>query len=173
MPREMLVEAPRNRGRPRAEYRPRVRSAEDVDRLRRHGVPAVLLTPEWVTHSGYPVHFRPWLVVSEKLASRVTSDYRVLPVKDEDALRAPGLAELITFLLRFDPLAARVIAHRNRRRLDPNELYRRVRNEGLERPATKVRLQDFAPALPTEGTPLPRDELRWVERNNPTLPGAG
>jgi hypothetical protein len=167
LPREMLTPAPRQRGRPRAEYRPRVRSAEDVERLRRHRVPAMLLTSEWVTRSGYPVSFRPWLVVPERLSPLVTSEFRTLPIRDEDALREPGPVELVTFLLRFDPLAARVVAVRNRAQLDPHELYRRVRNEGLERPATKVRLQEFAPAIPSVGEPLPREELRWIEKNNP------
>lgn len=79
------------------------------------------------------------------------------------------MEELVTLLLRFDPLAARVVARRNRLGIDPHELYRRVRNEGLEGPATKVRLQEFAPALPKVGTSLPREELRWIERNNPPL----
>jgi hypothetical protein len=167
LPRELLAPAPRVRGRPRAEYRPRVRSAKDVATLRRHRVPAVLLTSEWVTRSGYPVSFRPWLVVPERLAGQVSSEYRTLRVKDEDALREPGPVELVTFLLRFDVLAARVVAVRNRSRLDPNEPYRRVRNEGLEGPATKVRLQQFARWIPKVGEPLPLEELRWIERNNP------
>ncbi len=172
LPRAMLPPTARVRGRPRREFRPRVRSAEDVERLRRHRVPAFLLTSEWVTRSGYPVHFRPWLAVPEELSTKVSSEYRILPVKDADALRDPGVVELVTLLLRFDPLAARVVAKRNRSRLDPNELYRRVRNEGLERPATKVRLQEFAPAIPVVGEALPREELRWIERNNPALAGA-
>jgi hypothetical protein len=163
------VPPPRRRGRPRKEYRPRIRTAADVARLRRHRVPAVLLTPEWVTRSGYPVRFAPWLVLPRSLAPRVTSDFRVLPVRDESALDAPGVAELVAFLLRFDPLAARVVARRNRAALDPNELYRRVRNEGLERPATRVRLQELAPAIPRVGEALPKEELSWVERNNPVL----
>ncbi len=133
----------------------------------------MLVTSEWVTKSGYPVTFRPWLAVSEKLSRKITSEYRILPVRDADALRQPGLVELVTFLLRFDPLAARVVARRNRARLDPNELYRRVRNEGVEGPATKVRLQEFAPAIPKVGTPLPVGDLRWVERNNPPAPEPG
>lgn len=169
LPPEMLAVTPRHRGRPRKEYRPRVRSTGDVRRLRRHGVPAFLLTSEWVTKSGYPVHFSPWLLLPRELSSKVTSEFRVLPVRDEDALSAPGLVELVTFLLRFDPLAARVVARRNPGGLDRHELYRRVRNEGLERAATKVRLQDFAPAIPRVGEPLPREELRWIERNNPAL----
>ena len=167
LPSPMLVLVRRGRGRPRAEYRPRVRSPEDVEVLRRHRVPALLVTSEWVSESGYPVRFRPWLALPEELAGKVTSDYRVLPVKDGDGLKQPGVVELVTLLLRFDPLAARVVARRNRRTIDPHELYRRVRNEGLERAATKVRLQEFAPALPVVGSPLPREELRWLERNNP------
>jgi hypothetical protein len=165
----MLSPTPKTRGRPRREYRPHVRSAADVELLRRYGVPAFLLTSDWVTTSGYPVRFQPWLALPQEFASKVSSDYRILPVRDGDALREPGMVELVTLLLRFDPLAARVVATRNRKTLDPNELYRRVRNEGLERAATKVRLQEFAPALPVVGTPLPREELRWVERNNPAL----
>ncbi len=169
LPREMLQRTMRSPGRPRQEYRPVIRSAADVERLRRHRVPALLITPEWVTECGYPVHFRPWLAIPEQLSSKVLSEFRVLPVKDGDALREPGVAELIALLLRFDPLAARVVAARNRRTLDPHELYRRVRNEGMERAATKIRLQEFAPAIPKVGAPLPREELRWVERNNPAM----
>ncbi|HXW67591.1 MAG TPA: hypothetical protein VEL82_06945 [Thermoplasmata archaeon] len=169
LPASMRVPVRRGRGRPRAEYRARVRSAADVDVLRRHRVPALLVTPEWVSESGYPVRFRPWLALPEAIADKVSSDFRVLPVKDGDGLREPGLVELIALLLRFDPLAARVVARKNRRTIDPHELYRRVRNEGLERAATKVRLQEFAPGLPTVGRPLPREELRWLERNNPSL----
>lgn len=169
LPRDMFVPTARVRGRPKREYRPRVRSARDVDRLRRHRVPTLLVTSEWVTRSGYPVRFRPWLALPEELSTKVSSEFRILPVKDGDALRDPGIEELVTLLLRFDPLAARVVATRNRRTLDPHELYRRIRNEGLERPATKVRLQEFARALPKVGSPLPRDELRWIERNNPPL----
>jgi hypothetical protein len=169
LPREMRLKPARSRGRPREEYRPRVRSPRDVERLRRHRVPAYLLTSEWVTANGYPVRFQPWLAVPEELSGKITSDYRILPVRDEDALRAPGFAELLTLLLRFDPLAARVVAVRNREKVDPHELYRRVRNEGLERAATKVRFQEFSPALPKVGLPLPKEELRWIERNNPPL----
>ena len=172
LPKEMRLKPARSRGRPRVEYRPRVRSPEDVERLRRHRVPAFLLTSEWVTAHGYPVRFQPWLAVPEELAGKITSDYRILPVRDEEALRAPGFAELLTLLLRFDPLAAWVVAVRNRKRIDPHELYRRVRNEGLERAATKVRFQEFAPALPKVGAALPKEELRWIERNNPPL-GSG
>jgi len=167
LPSALLERVERRRGRPRLEYRPRFENPRDVEQLRRLGVPAVLVTPEWVRASGYPVRFQPWLAVPEGLADKFATAYRILPVRDADALRAPGIVELIALLLRFDPLAARVVARRNRGRIDPNELYRRVRNEGLERAATRVRLQEIAPAIPVVGEALPREELRWVERNNP------
>jgi hypothetical protein len=169
LPPGMVSPTARSRGRPRKGYRPRIRSARDVDLLRRHHVPALLLTADWVSRSGYPVQFRPWLALPERLVPNVSSEFRVLPVKDEGCLREPGVVELVTLLLRFDVLAARVVASRNRSHLDPNELYRRVRNEGLESAATKVRLQEFSPAIPVVGSRLPRDELSWVERNNPPL----
>ncbi|MCI4336599.1 MAG: hypothetical protein L3K17_05315 [Thermoplasmata archaeon] len=169
LPRDLRAPASKTRGRPRAEYRPNVRSARDVDRLRRRRIPAFLLTSERVTESGYPVSFRPWLVIPERLATQISSDYRILPIRDEDSLRTPGPVELVTFLLRFDPLAARVVATRNRGTLDPHELYRRIRNEGLERPATKVRLQEYAPAIPQVGDSLPSEELEWIELNNPAV----
>jgi hypothetical protein len=167
LPREIAVPTARKRGRPRAEYRPRVRTQRDVDRLRRHRVPIHLLTSDEVRRAGYPVSFQPWLVVPERLADQFASDFRTLPVKDDGSLEKPGIVELVTFLLRFDPLAARVVARRNPRELDPYELYRRVRNEGLERQATKVRLQQFSPRIPRVGDSLPAEELRWIERNNP------
>lgn len=169
LPRDLMVPVPRARGRPRTRYRPQVRTARDVGKLRRHKVLTFLLTPEWVTKSGYPVSFQPWLVIPERLSGSVASEFRTLPIKDEDALQNPGIIELIAFLLRFDPLAARVVAKRHESELDPHELYRRIRNEGLERQATKVRLQQFSRAIPRVGVPLPASELRWIEKNNPAV----
>jgi hypothetical protein len=172
LPRRMLQAEARSRGRPRAQYRPVVRTPRDVDQLRRRRLPVFLLTSEQVSRSGYPVRFAPWLAVPERLHGQISSSYRTLPVRDEESLRAPGVVELVAMLLRFDPLAARVVASRNRARLDPDELYRRVRNEGLERAATRVRLQQFSPSIPRVGPMLPMDELTWIEKNNPPLQGA-
>lgn len=169
LPGALLARLPRGRGRPQERYRPVVRTARDVARLRRRRVPVFLLTDEWVSANGYPVRFRPWLAVAGAIAAGVQSDFRVLPVRDVEALTAPGLPELVTWLLRFDPLAARAVARRNRDKLDVNELYRRVRNEGLERAATRVRLQEIVPSLPRVGEELPLEDLRWTDENNPAL----
>ncbi len=169
LPRGMLTPAPKSRGRPREVYRPQVRSPEDVRLLRRRGVPLALLTSDWVTENGYPEKFRPLLFVYADLANQVQSRYRVVPVRDRDALREPGFEEFVTFLLKVDTLAARAVVLRNQGKFNPTELYRRVRNEGLERLATKVRLQEFVPGLPVVGEQLPEADLAWVERNNPEL----
>ncbi|HEV2166399.1 MAG TPA: hypothetical protein VGS23_05420 [Thermoplasmata archaeon] len=168
----LFVKVRTPRGRPRATYRSVLRSAEAVERARRRRVPVFLLTDGWVTRSGYPTRFNPWLVLPEGLSREVATEYRVLKVRDADALRTPGIPELVTFLLRFDPLAARAVALRNRGALDPFELHRRVRNEGLERAATRVRLQEVAPAIPKVGEPLPAEDLEWVDLNNPAPTGA-
>lgn len=157
------------RGRPRVRFRPVVRSPEDVRSLRHHGVPVFLVTDEWVSQNRYPVQFEPWLAVPESIAESFDTAYRILRVRDEDALRRPGLAELVTWLLRFDPLAARAVALRNRTAISGLELYRRIRNEGLEGPATRVRLQQLMPEIPRVGQPLPAKDLQWADRNNPEL----
>lgn len=172
LPRTMLSPIRAMRGRPKERYRPVVRTAEDVARLRRRRLPMFLLTDEWVTRSGYPTQFRPWLAVSQSIAKSVQSGFRLLPVRDDDALEHPQLPELVTLLLRFDPLAARAVALRNRAKLDPNELYRRVRNEHLEAAATRVRLQEVSPTIPVVGEALPLDDLTWVDENNPAMDGA-
>ena len=71
LPREMLLSSTKARGRPKREYRPVIRTAQDVERLRQHRVPAFLLTSEWVTSSGYPVRFQPWLALPERLSAKV------------------------------------------------------------------------------------------------------
>jgi hypothetical protein len=129
------------------------------------------LTDEWVGESGYPTKFRPWLVAAESIAPFLESSYRVLPVRDPGSVETPGLPELVSYLLRIDPLAARAVALRNRRRISRSELYRRIRNEGLEGPATRVRLQEIVPELPRVGEALPLEDLRFVDENNPALEG--
>jgi len=156
------------RGRPPTLYRLRADSEKDVEAARRHGLPLVLLTPEWVTAHGYPEHFRPLLFVWEGLAGMVSSSaYSRVLVRDRDALREPGFEEFVTFLLKVDALAARAVVLRNRGKYDPHELYRRVRNEGMEERATRVRLQEFVPGLPMVGEPFPQADLDWAEKNAP------
>lgn len=167
LPQSLRAASLPTRGRPRIRYTPRVESVTDVRCLRRRGIPVYLVTDEWVTRSRYPVRFEPWLAVPQELSGSLQTHLRLLPVRDWDALRHPGLPELVAWLLKFDPLAARAVAVRNRESLDRLELYRRIRNEGVEREATRVRLQQIVPELPQVGESLPAEDLDWSDRNNP------
>ena len=168
IPRTLAVPSQKPRGKPRTDYDLFVRSERDVEYWRRRGLPFVLLTPEWVTENGYPEKFRPLLFTVKAVAEKLKeSKFRVVTMKDADTLRDPKFEEFVTLLLKVDTLAAHAVAHRNMGRFRPAEVYRRVRNEGLERLATKARLFEFVPDLPMVGEPLPKEDLEWVERNTP------
>jgi hypothetical protein len=171
LPAQAVAERRRGPGRPPTKYHVWVASEGDVESCRESHVPVALLTPEWVTRAGYPTEFRPWLAVAEAWAPRVDSPYRMMKVRDPETLRGSGVEQLVTLLLRYDRLAARVVAWRNRRSLNSAELYRHVRNEHLEVEATRVRLFEFAGDLPRVGSPLPAADLTMVQRNNPAPPG--
>jgi hypothetical protein len=171
LPAQVVAETRKGPGRPPTKYRVVVASEEDVAACRARHVPVDLLTAEWVTQAGYPTEFRPWLAVHESLASRVDSPYRMMKVRDPETLREHGVEQLLTLLLRYDKLAARVVAWRNRRVLKPAELYRHVKNEHLEVEAARVRLFEFSRDLPRIGSPLPAADLAAVQRNNPAPAG--
>lgn len=160
------------RGRPRIAYRLRVGSEKDVKLLRRRSVPLFLMTDASVQKLGYPSMFPPRLFVAADLIDSVESVFRTFPVRDRDALSAPGIEEIVTFLLVADPLASRAVLRRNARAVNPHELYRRVVNAGppAEEIATEMRLHDFVPFLPWAGTPMSLNDARWIDRNDPTPP---
>lgn len=168
LPADLALRVAKPRGRPRVEYMFRVKSPEDVERLRRLGFPCALLTSEWVSSNGYPQRFGPLLFTAQETVDNLAeSVFPVIPVKDKEALTEPRFEEFVTFLLKVDTLAARAVLRRNSGKYNPSELYRRFRNEGLERLATKVNLQEFVPALPRVGESLSTADLDWVESNNP------
>lgn len=111
--------------------------------------------------------FEPRVALPRALMGQVLSELRVLLVKNSETVSADSLETLAALMLRVDRLAARALVERNRSKVNGSELYRMVVNEGLEREATKVRLQDFAKDLPVVGTPLDREELDWALGNNP------
>jgi hypothetical protein len=168
----VLVEPIRRRGgRPKVPVVLRVRTAEDVESLRSRNVPMFFLTPERISRAGYPMTFEPRLVVPRPMVSQVVTGLRVLPVKNPETVRGDRLEALVTLMLRVDRLASRALAVRNRSEVNGSELYRMVVNEGLEREATQVRLQDFAKDVPVVGPALPREDLDWAVRNNPRRGG--
>jgi hypothetical protein len=135
--------------RPPIRYRTvRIRSKRDVEIARRAGVPVSLLEPDRIEKLGYPLSFRPRLLVPRQLVPLIDTTYRVLPVADPEAARDPKIEDLVVALLSIDALGARRVAHDHREELDPIRLLKRVLSEDLEARAYEVRLDEFAPGIP-------------------------
>jgi hypothetical protein len=162
--------ARRARGRPRTRVRLDLRTAEDVETARRYGIPVYLLTPELVTGLGYPVVFPPRLLVAQEVTAAVDTSFPRLVVSSTEAVRSPRIEDVIVALLRIDPLAARAVAVRNRRSVEPDQLLRRVVQAEVEGEATRVNLQELAPAIPRIGPVLPVELLREYDAT-PTVVG--
>lgn len=126
------------------------------------------LSPERVSEAGYPITFEPRLVLPRPMMGQVVTELRVLPVRNPETVRQDRLEALVALMLRVDRLAARALVVRNSAKVNGSELYRMVVNEGLEREATKVRLQDFAKDVPVVGPALPREDIDWALGNNPS-----
>lgn len=158
------------RGRPPNRIRLFLGSSEDVDAARRHGVPVYLLTSELVTGLGYPVVFPPHLLVARDVAGAVESSFPRLIIPSNESVLLPSMEDFLVALLRVDALAARGIAVRHRRSIDPDQLLRRVIQAELEREATWVNLQEFAPAIPKVGPTIPA-RLLVAQDRTPTVIG--
>jgi hypothetical protein len=171
-----LVREPSDRGLPgsvfvraeRAPHRPILRfrgvniaSKDDLRVARRAGLPLSLLESDRIEKLGYPLSFRPRLIVDRELLSLLCSRFQVIPFSDPGAARDPGIEDLVVAMLSIDPLGARRIARDHRTQMDPVHLLKRVLAENLERRAYEVRLDQFAPGLPKSAgvEPLSRRAL--------------
>ncbi|MCI4347239.1 MAG: hypothetical protein L3J97_01305 [Thermoplasmata archaeon] len=166
VPPGILVPLPRPRHRPPTLHRLRLASPEDVEKARQVRQPVSLLTAERITAFGYPMHFPPNLIVARSLLPAVDTVLPTIPFVDDAAARNPEIEDVIVAMLSVDTLAARALALRNRRFVDPVRLMRRVVREEEERRATLVRLQDVAPTIPSIGPALPREQLDRQDRKN-------
>ncbi len=145
----IFVREPKSSHRPPTRYPSvRLRSKTDVETARKVGLPLSLLEPQRVERLGYPLSFRPRLLVLRSLRPLVETNYRIIPMADPEAARNPTLEDTIVAMLAIDVLGARRIAVERRRELDPVRLLKRVLAENLEGRAYEVRLDEFAPGLP-------------------------
>lgn len=121
-----------------------------------------ILHPQAVERLGYPLSFRPRLLIAKPLLPLVETTFRVQVVSDEAAAGNPTLEDIVVEMLRVDPLGARRIALAHAERIDSLRLLKRVLAENLESRAYEVRLDEFAPGLPkVKGIrPLSRSALR-------------
>lgn len=162
----IFVPEPKASHRPPARYRTvRIRSKADVEIARRAGLPLSLLEPERIESLGYPLSFRPRLLIPTQLERMVETRFRPLVLTDAEAARNPTLEDLVVAMLRIDALGARRIAHEHQNEIDSLRLLKRVLAENLEGRAYEVRLDQYAPGIPrVPGVkPLSRAALRAEE----------
>ena len=167
LPRDLLVRDSPPAHRPRERFAIRVRTADDVERLRALDLPLFLLRDEDVTMLGYPMRFPPILVAARTVEPALRSDLRVLTFASEEAARHPRLEDIVVAMLTFDPVAARALLERNRDLLDLRRLTKRVYQEDLEQVAASVRFHD-ALDIPATGDAPPRESIaRLIRANSP------
>jgi len=164
----VFVRVPEPRGRPPIPFRARISRPEDAEEAQRNGVAVYLLDPKVVTALGYPIEFPPQLVVARSCLEAVDTAYATIPFTSERAVLHPRFEDVVLALLSVNRLAARVLLERNRERLDPSYLLKRVLQEDLEAWATSVRFFDLVPALPRVGRSLKKEALaRQFSKNRP------
>jgi hypothetical protein len=155
----LFVPEERPTHRPRLRYRAHINSEEAVDEARRAGLSVSLFDSATAARLGYPLEFKPRLLVSKDVAPAVETHFKTISFSDPLAAGAPKLEDYIVAMLQVDPLGARRIAKQNRAMIDRVELLRKILREALEARAYRVRLDEFAPGLPKVGAPIPREGL--------------
>jgi hypothetical protein len=163
---DIFVPEPVLSHRPPTRYRlARINSPKDVETARQAHLPISILEPKVIEALGYPLTFRPRLLIPSPLLPLIETTYRIQIVADAEAARDPKIEDIIVEMLRIDVLGARRIAFDHRREIDPTRLLKRVLVENLEGRAHEIRLGDYAPGLPkVKGIrPLSRSALRAEE----------
>ncbi len=134
--------------RPPTRYRLRIHSPNEIEPIRKTGLPISLFSPDKSEELGYPLTFKTRLIIAEQLCSALETSLPVIPFTNSESARNPLLEDYIVAMLRIDVLGARRIAVENRERLDKVRLLKRILQENLEGVAYRVRLDEFAPGLP-------------------------
>jgi len=166
LPRDLLIPEERPSHRPAERFRGvRLSTPRDVERARKAlGLPLSLLEPGAVSRLGYPMNFRPRLLVARNIRPLVESKFPTIEFASEEAATTPRIEDLVVAMLHVDTLAARALALRNQ--VEPDYLLQRVLEEHVQRLATLVRLQDVARGIPVVGKALPGDQLLRQDRKN-------
>lgn len=159
LPRNLAIPIPTPNHRPHTEYRFRVRSEADVRTLQRHRLPIHLLTAERVSELGYPMVFPSRAVIARSFRPSVEIDLGTIPFASIEAATLPRDEDAIVAMLRLDMIGARAIWDRNRERLNPTYLLRRILEEDLERRASFVRFSDVLPGIPPSESALESQRL--------------
>jgi hypothetical protein len=134
--------------RPKTRYRLRINSPNEVEPIRRTGLPISVFSPEKSEELGYPLEFKPRVIIAKELRSAVDTSLPIVSFADTEAAKNPKLEDYIVAMLRIDLIGARRITSVNREKIGNARLLKRVLQENLESQAYRVRLDEFAPGLP-------------------------
>jgi hypothetical protein len=147
-------------------YTLRLRNEADVEIARKAKAPLYLLTDHSMERLRYPMRFPPILFAAATYRPAVEAPWTVMEAAAPPS--EPRDEDLLTYLLRLDPLAARAVLDRNIQRLDRDYLTLRITEERLNARATRVRMQSRLRKLITIGESLPEQQLnRVLARNRP------
>lgn len=150
--------------RPVVRFRLQLDSREDVLIARRSGVPVYLLEPWVVEALGYPLSFRPRLLVSKSDSCALMSNFIKIEFLDVQSVMRPHIEDVVVAMLKIDPIGARRLVRENLARVDTGRLLKRILQEDVEPLASRVRLQDYVPDLPIVGRCLNKGEIRRADQ---------
>lgn len=151
--------------RPRKRFELKIRSAEDVHRARKMGVPLLLVQSEDLKMLRYPLRIPTTVLAPREFRNVLDSTLPVRVFQSMAPFARPRIEDTVVFLLMHDPLAARAVVERNLELLDLVYLRKRILQEDLEREATQVRLQEYID-VPSVGEALPEAALKRAVRAN-------
>lgn len=149
LPPSVFIRAERAPHRPITRFtRVRIHSKGDVETVRRANLPVSLFDSARSGALGYPLAFKPVLIVAKDFLPAIDTRFRTIPFLDSAAARSPKLEDYIVAMLKIDTLGARRIAKENVSSIDSARLLKRIIVEGVDDRAYRVRLDEFAPGLP-------------------------
>lgn len=166
LPSSIIEPQERGSHRPKNSYRILLRNEDDVLEARKLGLPLFLLKDTMVTIFGYPMRFPSMIIMPKHLRSAVSTRMPIVEFVSDHAASVPRFEDVVIAMLKFDPIAGRVLAQRNLDILDRDYLVKRIYQEDLERIASLVRLQDVPLPLPIKGEQLPKEAMDRLASSN-------
>ncbi len=160
-----IVPATAQAHRPKRLFRVVLRSAGDVERARRQGLPFILVQSEDLKILHYPLRIPPTLIIPREYRGMIDTSFRLHQFQSLRALEQPRIEDLVVFLLSHDLIAARAVVERNRDLVDLQYLRKRIFQEDLEAEASRIHLGDFMD-IPVVGPQLPRWALLRAIQGN-------
>jgi len=153
--------------RPQKRFKLIIDDKENAKKASKAGIPILWIDSSYTKMLRYPMKIPDTIVVPREYEGVIESELKVHTFDSTDPFPTdsviPQFEDVIVFMLEFDPLAARAMVDRNE--LDYGYLQDRIIQEGLEREASKVYLQDHLSFRVME-TPLDRERLlKVVDRN--------